>query len=189
MTLNRESTAFFDCGIGWWGEAEAAQDALSVIVMQFGQSTPVLGLATGRVDPHNHSMQYASEAPLKCQMTFYGKTPLLNVRIPIIVDVLTIVPVENNPNARTAGRRLAELPITIPFKQIEIPTHNVITFYVYGFDVNNAIRIRTPVNYLFETTESSEDKPGRIIKSKSLRFNITYPSPPPPHEDDVGTQR
>ena len=97
-------------------------------------------------------------------MTFYGKTPLFNLRIPIVIEVLSILQID--ANRRQAGPLFAELPTTITVKQVIIPVKNVVTFYVYGFDVNAAIHVRAPTEYVFETDGGGGDFNGKVIESR-----------------------
>ena len=173
------STAFFDCVTGSWADAETSKDAFSIAVTQFGQLKPSVGIASGPVAPHNHSQPYSSQAPLKCQMTFYGKTPLFNVRVPIIIEILSVV--QTDINRRQVGNLLSELETTFSVKQVVIPDQHVVTFYVYGFDVNAAIHMRAPTEYSFETEDGGEFK-GKVIESKVVSITTTFPNQPSPNK-------
>jgi hypothetical protein len=111
-------------------------------------------------------------------MTFYGKTPLFNIRVPIIIDILSVIEVGTH---RQVGDLLFELATDFSIKQVVIPNQNVVTFYVYGFDVNAAIHVRVPTKYLFETEDGDGESAGKVIESKVLAITTTFPNTPLPN--------
>jgi len=59
--------AYFDCKMGYWPEAEQANNSVSFVIMQFALPHPTLGISSGGpIAKENHNKPFSSIAPLKC---------------------------------------------------------------------------------------------------------------------------
>jgi hypothetical protein len=174
------SAAYFDCGPGWWPEAEQApRGALIISVMQFSNAEPTIGAGPGPAIKENHNKQYSSTAPIKCEVTFYGTSPIFNVEMQILVDLYEVIIRTDHSNA--SGNLVKTLTAKIGVTQISVPGRNVFTFYVYSFDANFYIGVRAPDIFTYVTDEGGIRYEGKSIRSESaLSSMLIGPNPPVP---------
>jgi len=171
------STAYFDCGLGWWPEAESApKNSFMIEVMQFGDSNPTIGIGSGPPVKEHHNKEHSSSAPIKCEITFHGKSPIFNITTKISIDLYEVITGSNN---NSNGKLIKTLETDLSFKQVIIPGQNVFTFYVFSFDVNAYIGVRLPDKFSFIGADADTRHEGKFITSSPSPM-LTGPPPSVP---------
>lgn len=171
-----KATAYFDCSIGRWLEAEnSGKDAFNISVMKFGMVEPTVALSSGPISKENHNKQFSSSAPLKCEITFHGASPIFNIEIPFAVDIYETI-WGNNRNS--SGNHIKTINMPFSVKQVIIPNTNVFTVYVYSFDVDAYIGVRTPEKFTFVANEGRNRYEGKFIAPNSPSM-LVGPNPTP----------
>jgi hypothetical protein len=182
--LSPDSSAFFECQVGDWAEAEVAKrDSFYVSLKYTDIIFPRAALLIGATLPKVlHDNTNSSTNPLRCRMTFYGLTPLFNVRVPIIVEAKHLKTTDNPLSTFISSESSAQVTIN----QVTIPSRSEFTIYVFSDDVNAEVWVKSPAFYMFDQQDGISDIFGRVIASKVIEYNSVFPSPSQP---DTGAHR
>lgn len=169
-----QASAYFYCVMGWWPAAEADREALNIQVLAFGNNEPTIGFGPGPTVPHNHQNKYSSVAPIKCEMTFYGDTPIFNIEVPITVDVYEVIRPDKNSNRN--GEFIKSITIKVPIAKLELPGQKILRFYVYSFDYNAFVAVRYPEKFTYKTLNAEGRSDGKIL-TPDMQPIMVGPSP------------
>jgi len=172
--LSSETSAFFECKVGDWAEAEVVKPDSFYISLQYmdivwARATLLIGTPPPRI-PHNNPN--ASANPLRCHITFYGLTPLFNVRVLITVEAKRLKTTDNPQSTFINSESSAQVTID----QVAIPTRREFTIYVFSDDVNAEVWVKSPTSYMFDQQDGVADVFGRVIASKVIDYDSVFPS-------------
>lgn len=166
--LSPDSIAFFDCQTGDLEEIDTVKpDSFYVSLQYINTIFPRAALLVGHPPPKVlHNNPNSSASPLKCQMTFYGLTPLFNVRVPIIVEAKHLRTTDNPISTFISSESSAQVTIN----QVAIPSRSEFTIYVFSDDVNAEVWVKPPAFYMFDQQDGCRRHIWACYSVQSIRI-------------------